>query len=271
MKTRLITAGISAAIVILVLIFRLTLAMPIFLSLVGGIAVFEIFRATGAKKNILFFILSLVFAAIVPFVVRGYIPLTLASVIYAYFLLFAFCIAVNFKAEELPQNFITAIMVFSIIFGFASAETIIDWKFGMFYFLTAAFAAFVTDGGAYFVGMAVGKTKLAPVLSPKKTVEGAIGGLISSIIVCVSFAYIYAAIFCDKETVHLLAYIICVFIAAIAGIIGDLFASAVKRVYNVKDYGTIMPGHGGIMDRCDSLSFSLPVVMLFAQQITLLG
>ncbi len=271
MKTRLITAGVSAAIVILVLIFRLTLALPILLSLVGCVAVFEIFRATGAQKNIPLFISSLIFALIVPFAVRGFIPISLASVIYAYFVLFAVCLVINFKAEELPKLFITVVMAFSIIFGFASAEIMIDWKFGMFYFLTAAFSAFVTDGGAYFVGMSVGKTKLAPVLSPKKTVEGAIGGLISSIIVCVSFAYIYAAIFCDKETVHLLPFIICVTLAAIAGMVGDLFASAVKRLYNVKDYGTIMPGHGGIMDRCDSISFSLPVVMLFAQQIPLLG
>ena len=118
----------------------------------------------------------------------------------------------------------------------------------------------------------MGKTKLAPVVSPKKTVEGAIGGFVSAIIVCIVFAYIYAAIFCKNgESVRILPVIICTLLASIGGMIGDLFASSVKRTYNIKDYGNLMPGHGGIMDRCDSLAVSLPIVMLFAQQVMLLG
>lgn len=270
MKTRLITAGVASAIVIVLLIFRLTLALPIALALVGCIAVFELFRATGAQSNIPFFIISLLFAAVMPFAAR-YMSVNLASVIYSYFALFAASLIFKFNAENLPRMFITFVMVCSVVLGLTSAEIMIDWKFGMFYFLIAAFSAFITDGGAYFVGSAVGKTKLAPVLSPKKTVEGAIGGLVSSIIVCIAFAYIYAAIFCKKESVQIVPLLICVLLASLAGMAGDLFASAVKRTYNVKDYGTIMPGHGGIVDRCDSITFSLPVVMLFAQQITLLG
>ena len=270
MKTRIITAAVSSAIVICVLIFRLTWVLPVALALVGCLAVFEIFRATGAQTNIVFFVVSFVFAAFMPFAAR-YIPISLMSVIYIYFALFAASWVVKFNAENLPKMFITFVMISSAIFGLTTAEVLIDWKYGMFYFLLATFAAFITDTGAYFVGSAVGKTKLAPVVSPKKTVEGAIGGLISSIIVCIAFAYIYAAIFCKGETVHIVAVIICTLLASIGGMIGDLFASSVKRVFGVKDYGTLMPGHGGIMDRCDSLCISLPIVMLFAQHFALLG
>jgi len=271
MKTRLITAAVSMAVVIFILFFRLTVALPIVLALAGCIAVFELFRATGAQVNIPFFVLSFVFAVVTPFAARGIIPVSVSTVVYAYFALFAASLTYKFDTEKLPKSFITFVMVCSIVYGLTAAEIMIDWKFGMFYFLLAAFSAFITDAGAYFVGSAVGKTKLAPVLSPKKTVEGAIGGLISSIIVCIAFAYIYAAIFCKTEVVHIGALIFCVILAALGGMIGDLFASSVKRTFNIKDYGTLMPGHGGIMDRCDSLCISLPIVMLFAQQFTLLG
>ena len=186
-------------------------------------------------------------------------------------ILFAASLIVKLDVDNLPKMFITFVMICSAVFGLTSAEILIDWQYGMFYFLLAAFAAFVTDAGAYFVGSAVGKTKLAPVVSPKKTVEGAIGGLVSSIIVCIAFAYIYAAIYCKGEVVNIGSVVVCTLLASIGGMIGDLLASSVKRVYGVKDYGTLMPGHGGIMDRCDSLCISLPIVMLFAQQVALLG
>ncbi len=270
MKTRIVTAAVSAAIVICVLFFRLTWVLPVVLALAGCLAVFEIFRATGAQTNIAFFIVSFLFAAFMPFAAR-YVPISLMAVICIYFGLFAASLVVKFDADNLPKMFIAFVMISSVIFGLTTAVVLIDWKYGMFYFLLSAFAAFVTDSGAYFVGSAVGKTKLAPVVSPKKSVEGAIGGLISSIIVCVAFAYIYAAIFCKDESVRIGAVIVCTLLASIGGIIGDLFASSVKRVFGVKDYGTLMPGHGGIMDRCDSLCISLPIVMLFAQHIALLG
>ena len=272
MKTRIISAAVASALVIIVLIFRLTIALPIFIALAGSIAVFEIFRAVGSQVNIPFFISSFVFSIVTPLAARGIIPVAFSSMVYIYFALFAASLVLKFNPEILPKIFITFVMVCSVVFGLSTAIVMIDWQFGMFYFLLAAFAAFISDTGAYFVGSAVGKTKLAPAVSPKKTVEGAIGGFISAIIVCIAFAYIYAAIFCKNgETVRALPVIICTLLASAGGMIGDLFASSVKRTYNIKDYGNLMPGHGGIMDRCDSLAVSLPIVMLFAQQVMLLG
>lgn len=117
--------------------------------------------------------------------------------------------------------------------------------------------SFGTDSMAYFAGMAFGKHKLVPKISPKKTVEGAIGGLAGSIV----FSLVFAIFALDIN----LGYI--VIIAAFGSVIsqiGDLFASSVKRYCNVKDYGDLIPGHGGILDRFDSVLMTSPLVLFLS-------
>lgn len=124
------------------------------------------------------------------------------------------------------------------------------------------------DTAAYFAGRRFGKHKLAPVVSPNKTVEGAIGGVLGSILLGLGLTAVYGAVsqrmdFFTNSKIGALLYILLAFMAAIAsvlGILGDLFASAVKRQCGIKDYGTIFPGHGGILDRFDSVMFIAPFV-----------
>lgn len=125
------------------------------------------------------------------------------------------------------------------------------------------------DTCAYFAGRAFGKHKLAPVVSPNKTVEGAIGGVIGSVVIGLLATIIYSALSgrFASLTVAVTArhYIIIAAMGAVAsvlGILGDLFASAVKRQVGIKDYGTIFPGHGGILDRFDSVMFIAPLVSI---------
>ena len=113
--------------------------------------------------------------------------------------------------------------------------------------------ACVSDIGAYFVGVSMGKTKLCPEISPKKTVEGALGGIASSVIVTLVITLCFGHF--DKILVALLLTIpLCV-----VGMAGDLFASIIKRKVGIKDYGDLIPGHGGILDRVDSVLFISPV------------
>lgn len=114
-------------------------------------------------------------------------------------------------------------------------------------------AALGSDIFAYFTGHLFGRHKIAPNLSPKKTIEGAIGGLIGSSLLCWLFAYIFIR---DVSTVCLLLG----FIGGAAGIAGDLTASAFKRKMGIKDYSNLIPGHGGVLDRFDSVLFVAPVV-----------
>ena len=114
-------------------------------------------------------------------------------------------------------------------------------------------AAFGTDIMAYFTGMALGRHKLCPHLSPKKSVEGAIGGVLGSMLFCGLFGYFVAdGLLTECVTIGL--------IGSIAAQLGDLSASAFKRQMGIKDYGNLIPGHGGILDRFDSVLFTAPLV-----------
>ena len=110
----IISAAVASALVIIVLIFRLTIALPIFIALAGSIAVFEIFRAVGSQVNIPFFISSFVFSIVTPFAARGIIPVAFSSMVYIYFALFAASLVLKFNPEILPKIFITFVMVCSV-------------------------------------------------------------------------------------------------------------------------------------------------------------
>ncbi|MTI48027.1 phosphatidate cytidylyltransferase [Sporosalibacterium faouarense] len=118
--------------------------------------------------------------------------------------------------------------------------------------------AIATDTFALFVGVAFGKRKLAPKLSPKKTIEGSIGGIVASVIA----TFIFALIFKIDDIIML-----CVlsFFTSILSQVGDLTASKIKRIAGIKDFGNIMPGHGGVLDRFDSILFTAPIVYYYMQ------
>lgn len=120
----------------------------------------------------------------------------------------------------------------------------------------AAVIIWSTDSGAYFIGKSLGKRKLWPEISPNKTVEGFIGGIVTAVVLSLVF---------QAVTGFLPSYLLVMFITlllSIFGQLGDLVESALKRHYHVKDSGTILPGHGGILDRFDSFLFVLPFLYL---------
>jgi len=117
-------------------------------------------------------------------------------------------------------------------------------------------SAFGSDVSAYFIGVTIGRHKLCPKISPKKTIEGAIGGVVGSILICGIFGYWFA----HPYFFHTLA------IGAIGAVIsqcGDLTASVFKRKMGIKDYGNLIPGHGGILDRFDSVLFTAPAIYYY--------
>ncbi len=119
------------------------------------------------------------------------------------------------------------------------------------------------DTCAYVVGMLIGKKKIFPLLSPKKSLEGCIGGVVGTMIIAGLYGYFFVeANFPDKRVAPLIA-VICG-IGAVCSMVGDLAASAIKRNHNVKDYGNLIPGHGGIMDRFDSMIVTAPLVYFLA-------
>jgi len=139
--------------------------------------------------------------------------------------------------------------------GFASFTYIRLLENGLTFSLLIILLIWFTDSGAYFVGKSLGKTKLWPAISPNKTVEGALGGVVLAIILGVVFELIHPTV--GLGTVVLLALIV-----AVVGQLGDLVQSAYKRHYGVKDSGALLPGHGGILDRFDSMIIVFTVLIV---------
>ncbi|MBQ6569653.1 MAG: phosphatidate cytidylyltransferase [Clostridia bacterium] len=132
--------------------------------------------------------------------------------------------------------------------------------------------AWLTDTFALFSGMLFGKHKLSPVISPKKTVEGAVGGFIMCIALCMLGCWLYAEKVRGGEIcIDLLNLGIVTAVCSVVSMIGDLSFSFVKRYYKIKDYGKIMPGHGGVLDRFDSVLFVAPVFLILCQYLPFVG
>ena len=154
-----------------------------------------------------------------------------------------------------PQMFF---VFFYMILFVKDANGAWDIELSRLMILVAIGCSGLTDTGAYFIGSFFGKTPLCPEISPKKTVEGALGGLLGGIVGVQIMAILF-----DNGRVHLIEYLVFSFLLSVLAQIGDLAASLIKRKLNIKDYGNTIPGHGGFMDRVDSTLFILPIVYLF--------
>jgi len=154
-----------------------------------------------------------------------------------------------------PQMFF---VFFYMILFVKDANGVWDIELSRLMILIAIGCSVMTDTVAYFVGSFFGKTPLCPEISPKKTVEGALGGLAGGIVGVQVIAILF-----DNGRVHLVEYLVFSFLLSVLAQIGDLAASLLKRKLGIKDYGNTIPGHGGFMDRIDSTLFILPIVYLF--------
>lgn len=175
-------------------------------------------------------------------------------------IIFMYIILTNLKRTIVD----VAITVFSLLyipFMFSFVKLILMMEHGRFLVIYVFIAAFASDTFAYFVGTKLGKNKLCPEISPKKTIEGSIGGILGVILCFIVITYIGNEYFnMNMDMIYMLAAGV---IAGIAGQFGDLSASAIKRYCNIKDFGNIIPGHGGILDRFDSMLFVAPVIYMF--------
>lgn len=179
----------------------------------------------------------------------------------------------TFKAEMELKDLLATI--FSLIYpmALASLAFALSREFpcgGTFAISFAIFLPVFSDTFAYLVGSTLGKKKLCPSISPKKTVAGAIGGLLGSVLCAVTFFLLfdlYAVIpvgyvtFSDSVAVRAVVFVVLGIVGGVLAEIGDLAASRIKRTMNIKDFGNIFPGHGGVLDRLDSIMFTL--VMFF--------
>jgi phosphatidate cytidylyltransferase len=260
-KTRLI----SGIVLVVAALFLIITGGDVLLCAMGAVAacgLFELYRVFQIEKGLM--------GAI------GYLTLF----VYYYNLKFAFI-------KDLMPLFLAAMILILAVYVFTfpkyHANQMLCAFFGIFYVGVLVSFVYQTrmlpsgrclvwliflsswgcDTCAYCAGRLFGKHKMAPVLSPKKTIEGAIGGVLGSIILTLIYSYVMKQFFIIPDRTMVVMLIVSA-AGALISMVGDLAASAIKRNYEVKDYGKLIPGHGGIMDRFDSVFFTAPIVYYMA-------
>lgn len=232
----------------------------LFLSLVG---IFEFYKATSKEIKPVHILGAL--ATIIYLVCVGLrIEFEYIGIATMIFIILAFMLMV-FMHQKININdvCITIVGFFYVTFMLSNIYLVRQMEFGEYLVWLIFICAFCSDTGAYFTGSAIGKHKLTPILSPKKTYEGAIGGIVFTAIVSGFFGYcIFEFGNVGKENMFLLYALIGV-VGSIFAQLGDLAASSIKRFVGIKDYGKIMPGHGGVLDRFDSVIFTAPLIYIF--------
>ena len=245
-----------------------------FVMIVSAIAAFELTKNVAGIKSKAVNAGAAVFSAIVVYILLGFRrtavmlgqkslyykrDILLAGVVCIYALCMVVFTLIKHKEMDLAKILtgICAVPFLSFVFVFMGG--IINVKNGVYYILLLFVFSSGCDMGAYFTGVTIGKHKLCPELSPKKTVEGAIGGIVTTIILTLVVVFIFKN-HIDISTAKIVATVLLSVPLCIIGMMGDLFASAIKRSVGIKDYGNLIPGHGGILDRFDSILMISPVL-----------
>jgi phosphatidate cytidylyltransferase len=258
MKQRIITAVIAAAIFLPIVILD---GIPFILLtyLMASVGLYELLKM---RKISLFTVpglisLSLLWIFLLPekytslLLELNYTKVELAFFAVLLFLTYTVATKNRFTFEDVAFSVLATIYVGLGFFYFIETR-----EAGLTYIFYSLFMIWATDSGAYFIGKAMGKRKLWPEISPNKTVEGSIGGIVCALVVAVLFS-----LFTEIDA-SILQILVITVVLSIFGQIGDLVESALKRHYQVKDSGHILPGHGGILDRFDSLLFVWPLLSL---------
>lgn len=286
MKTRIISGIVMAIIVAAVLALGLLvnpLFITVFVAVVAAIGTYElVHNAAGIKSKAAFggacvFAFLNIFAldtSFKDFIVENLVvrkcpdsaqrvesflhhwELAVTGLCVLFFLYCVVMVLKNHKDFGLAQIAALCGLPIPLTFAFACLSNVINLENGLYYLLMLLNFSSICDMGAYFVGVTMGKHKLCPEISPKKTVEGAIGGIVSSLVFTVIFVLSFGM------TEKLVTSLIFTIPLCIVGMLGDLFASSIKRSVGLKDYGALIPGHGGVLDRVDSILLISPVLYL---------
>jgi phosphatidate cytidylyltransferase len=278
MKTRIITAIVAILIFVPVLIFSDTIIFPIAFGILATVAAWEVLACVGMRKNTSAVILSMIAtaaamagAAHLSSTPGGTDHFEQLLLTFTYVYLFLMLTLSVFSKGKFPvgRALTASAMVFYVVFGFASVLLLRSEPHGGYLYLLIFLSAWVTDTGAYFTGVFFGKHKLIPDVSPKKTVEGAIGGVVTCVLTFVIFGAVVGAI--SDLTPHYFRLALVGVVVSVVSMIGDLIASLLKRKYGIKDYGKLFPGHSGVMDRFDSVLATAPFLFMFADTLKLLS
>lgn len=273
MKTRIISAAVGTVLLLAAMFCPYTLVLAVLLAAVAAMAVWELLHTTGRVRDRLLVVISAVFAAAevlacygwqcaaghpaARWIVQCRLPLGLLLV-YGVLLV----LTLLRRHEELDAAAL-GYAAFATVYaaaGFSALAAMRAMEHGILLLFVVLVIPWMNDTGAYFVGVFFGKNKMTPRISPKKSWEGFFGGWVVAIGSAMLTGVIYHAITGAESHWLLLGFL--AFVLAPLSVCGDLFASVIKRQSGIKDYGKLMPGHGGVMDRFDSVVITAPLLYL---------
>ena len=262
--SKFLTRFLSGVVLLALLIFvlyvgdNLLLISLALLSLIGLVELFRVFNLAKTRIGFIGYVFAIFYYIIIYYYRSSGILLFLITMLMLLLMFYVFSYPL-FNIKEVSLIFFGLIYVavtFSFIYLIREKNAL-----GKYLVWLIFIASWGADTSAYCIGMLFGKHKLSPILSPKKTIEGAIGGIVGASILGAFFTYFVLAKFFRADLpISLIRISIACGIGAVISMLGDLAASAIKRDYNTKDYGDIIPGHGGVLDRFDSVIFTAPVL-----------
>lgn len=256
-KTRLISGIVLVALALLLIITggNVLLGALCVISLIGMFELYRIFKIEKEPAGVAGYIAAIVYYLNLLF---GFIPdmmMFVLSVLVVLMFIYVFSYP-KYKTEQMLAAFF-AVFYVAVMLSFVYRTRMLPM--GTYTVWLIFLCSWGCDTCAYCVGMLIGKHKMAPVLSPKKSIEGAVGGVVGA----AALGAIYAAVTHGPGVEYA---VICA-VGALISMVGDLAASAIKRNRGIKDYGKLIPGHGGILDRFDSVIFTSPIIFYLAKML----
>ena len=262
-KTRLLS-GIVLVIIALALIITggdLLLVSTLVISWIGMFELYRIFHIEKEAVGIIGYLCAAIYYANLRF---GFLPDIMIFVLGTLILMmFAYVFTYpKYKTEQVLAAFFGVFYV-AVMLSYVYQTRMIEA--GAYIVWLVFLCSWGCDTCAYCVGMLIGKHKMSPILSPKKSIEGAVGGVVGAALLGAIYAAVVGKNLQSENTIVLYA-VICA-VGALISMVGDLAASAIKRNHEIKDYGTLIPGHGGILDRFDSVIFTAPIIYFLANTL----
>ena len=261
MKTRVLAAAALLPLLLIVVLVLPKIFTAILFGAMAAIGAYELMKGTGlvTQKRLVIYAMSMAFLVSLWSVYWAQPGLArLGLLVFTGVLLGELLLShTKLPFADVAMTFVAGVLVPYLL---TAPVRMLSWINGRFFILLPFVIAFLSDTGAYFAGRAYGKHKLAPVVSPNKTIEGVVGGVLGAIAGVLIYCVVLQTAF--RFEVYYLYVPVYGILGSLGAVFGDLCFSAIKRQTGIKDYGNLIPGHGGILDRFDSMTVVAPLVEL---------
>ena len=258
MFTKRLVSGIILVILAIIIVGRggmLLYATTAAISLIGLFELYRVMKIERKALGVVGYLTAIAYYGLVWYDGHQYVSLMAIAALMILMGLYVFTFP-KYRTEEVAVAFFGVFYVAVMLSYLYQVRAMTDGRYLVWLIFISSWGC---DTSAYCVGMLIGRHKLAPDLSPKKSIEGAVGGVAGAALLGYLFASVFGGNMEEVTNPHTACAVACA-IAAVISQVGDLAASAIKRNHGIKDYGTLIPGHGGILDRFDSMLFTAPAI-----------